>query len=228
MFSRESEKPVLVVSDPNWHPGIIGLIASKLTDRFYKPSFVIAEDSETRTGKGSARTIPGFHLAHALQKLEDLLLSGGGHEMAAGFSLSLENIEQFQNALYLHALNTLKPEDQVPAFQLDAEVIMEEANLLATTEIESLEPFGEANPEPLFVCRNLEILSVQHTRNPEHCRLTLQSDQGETRQAMAFGLGDQFSKESAGDKIDVVFSTSIDTYNGSKQLKWHIKDFFIR
>ncbi len=222
------EKPVIVVSDPNWHPGIIGLIASKLTDRFYKPSFVITADPATGTGKGSARTIPGFHLAHALDQLENLLLSGGGHEMAAGFSLSLENIEPFEQALHSYAQNKLKPEDWIPSFQVDAEVSMKETDFLATTELEALEPFGEANHEPLFVCRNVILLNIQHTRNPEHCRLTLQSHQGEIRQAMAFGLGNQFSKKHVGHKIDVLFSSVIDTYNGSKQLKWHIKDFFIR
>jgi single-stranded-DNA-specific exonuclease len=216
---------VIVVSDPKWHPGIIGLVANKLAETFYRPSFVISEDPEKGIGKGSARTIRGFHLANSIHEHQHLFLACGGHEMAAGFSIALEYIDEMRETLNAYASHILRPEHLHPSLHIDAEVSMEEADYAATKELTLLEPFGASHAEPLFLTRDLEMLNIQPTSNPDHCRILLRNAKGETRFAMAFGLGASLGIENIGKRADVVFSTTIDSYNGQSSLKWFIKDF---
>jgi single-stranded-DNA-specific exonuclease len=221
------EQPTLIVASENWHPGIIGLVASKLTERFHRPSFVIAADREKGIGKGSARSIPGFHLAQSLQKHEHLFLSSGGHEKAAGFSIELDKLDEMRSAMSQHAHNIMKPEDFIPSITIDAEITAAEANFQATQELSLLEPFGESNSEPIFLTRNLEIVSVDPTTTGEHCRVVLRDDEGEIRRAMAFGMGNRLTRQDSGKKADLVYTSGINTFNGKSSLQWQIKDYKI-
>lgn len=218
------EKYVIVVAKEGWEKGIVGIVAGKVVEAFRRPAFVLA--IEGGKASGSARSIPNFHLANAINLNRDILASGGGHAAAAGCSLVVENIREFAHRLDQHAREFLTEEDFIPVTTIDAEATLAEANLELLREISQLEPFGQANPEPVFLCRNLSILSLTPTRNPEHARVTLGSV-GQTREAMAFGLGHQLAETPRDAKIDVVFTLEESTWNGRTQFKWLIRDFQI-
>ncbi len=220
-----NEKPVMVVAKEGWHPGIIGIVASRLTETFYRPTFMVTIDSEKNVAKGSARSIPGFHLAEAIHASSKILISGGGHELAAGFSLEPSNLAAFEQTLIELAASSITPEMMQPSFHIDSEVSMEDFNFQSVEELELLEPYGAGNPMPIFSCRNLTLVSADPTKNPEHCKLWLQSPNGKMQLTMAFGYGQAFKPSDAGQNINVVFQPHLDEYMGRKNLKWNLKDF---
>jgi len=213
---------VIVVAKEGWEKGIVGIVAGKVVEAFRRPAFVLA--IEGGKASGSARSIPNFHLADAINLNRDILSTGGGHAAAAGCSLVVENIPEFAARLDRHARGFLTEEDFIPVTTIDAEATLAEASLESLRAISKLEPFGQANPEPVFLCRNLSILSLTPTRNPEHARVTLGQD-GQTREAMAFGLGHHLAELPRDAKIDVVFTLEESTWSGRTQFKWLIRDF---
>jgi single-stranded-DNA-specific exonuclease len=211
----------LVVSHPGWHPGIIGLVASRLVESHYRPSFVIAVGSDG-VGKGSARSVPGFHLAEALREAEKLILGGGGHEMAAGFSLRAENIPAFRELMAARADRLLKDEDLVPVMETDAEATIAQAGPALAEELAQLEPFGNANEEPLFIARGLRLGSISRMRTPQHAKLTL-TDGASTVPGVIFNQADE-AAALASEAVDVAFVPEFNTYRGSTEFRWRVED----
>lgn len=217
--------PVLIVVGLDWSPGLIGLVAGKITEAYRRPSFVMTLDSETGVAKGSARSVPGFHLADALHEVSELILGGGGHALAAGFSVEKEKIEQLSKALNSLASQTIGEEPPPISLLIDAEVEADEADLESVEELALMEPYGESNPEPRWVTRNLRVESVAPTRNPDHANVRLRATSGAMRNAIGFGLGPRLAELSQGDLVDVVYTASPESYNGSRYVKWYLKDF---
>jgi single-stranded-DNA-specific exonuclease len=216
------EESVIVAANRGWHPGIIGIVAGRLVEMFWKPAFVVAI-GEDGVGKGSARSIPNFHLANALGSVEGWILGGGGHEMAAGFSLKEESIDGFRQALSTRANEVLSDEDRMPTLQIDAEVTGTEADRKATEEMELLEPFGEGNPQPRFLCReaNFErVLPMQ--RHPQHARLQLSTGDA-LRDGIIFNQAEEATAVK-GSPVDLVFKPELNTYNGNTTFRWNIED----
>jgi len=217
--------PVLVVSGRSWHPGIVGLVAGRLAEHYFRPAFVATLDPETGLAKGSARTVPGFNLFEAIETLRPMLTSGGGHEMAAGFSLPYERLGEFAAELCRIADEKLPPEARIRQIAVDAQVLAEEADFLAAESLSVMEPFGAGNPMPVFLTRGLTLETVRGTRNPEHVMLVLRSPGGASRDIMGFGLGARIRDIPLGTKLDVVYTLTVDRYNGSRRLRWRLKDF---
>jgi len=220
MASGQDTRNVIVVSSENWHPGINGIVAGKLVEKFHRPAFVASINVETGEVKGSARTIPGFNLANAIEQHRTLLLSGGGHAAAAGFAVKHEHLEGFAGSLHDYAGTFLTPDDFVPTLTIDAEVTAGDADLRTAKELVKLEPFGVANCTPRFMVRCLEVQRIQATRNPEHFRLVLGSPQGEVRSAMAFFMQEAIEALSPGDRVDMIIEINVDDYNGLEGVKW--------
>jgi single-stranded-DNA-specific exonuclease len=216
--------PVIVLAREGWHPGIIGIVAGKLVDRFRRPSFVvtIGDDGQAR---GSARSIEGFNLAEAIESARDHLTSGGGHEMAAGFSLGRDGIGALTETLGRHAGALLKPEDFLPRYHIDAVVSGEEAGPQAFAQFALLEPFGQANPEPLFATYSARMLDVVPTSNPDHVRVTVEAADGSVRKGMAFGIGRALAALDQRDRVDLAFSMEENEWNGSRQFRWIVRDY---
>lgn len=217
--------PVLVVHQSGWHHGIIGLAAGKLVERFRRPAFVIGIDPESGVGKGSARSIPGFHLANALHSMPDLV-KGGGHELAAGFSVDLDKVGAFRDALIRHAatLKDFQP-GHVP-IDITAEVRAEEVTLDSVQEMEILEPFGMGNPSPLFLTRKLRVEEKRVMgKEGTHVSLILRSLAGSQRQITAWNMADSLGGVHVGQFIDVVYNPEQDTYQGNTKLKWNLRDW---
>jgi len=215
---------VIVVAKAGWHAGIIGIVAGRLVDQFYRPTFVLTIDTEAGLCKGSARTIPNFHLADAI-RAHPALMSGGGHAMAAGCSFRLEDLDEVKEVLHTYAGERLTPEDFIPSVRVDMEVDSGEVTLQAAEALSKLEPFGFANPEPIFLARGVTLAQIMPTKNPAHVRLTLRSESGASAAGIAFGIGERVCQTGAGATTDMLFQATVNEWKGAKSLNWQVKDF---
>jgi single-stranded-DNA-specific exonuclease len=215
------DRLTILVADPDWHPGLIGLVAGRLVERFRRPTFVVSVDGES--AKGSARSISGFHLKEALDAVRPLLLSGGGHELAAGFSLKSGRLDELRDALESHAVGVISADDLVPRLTLDAEVTAAEADSAAANALQALEPFGNGNPDPVLCVRGVSLTSVVPTRNPDHAQVTFETDDG-PRRGMAFGIGQDLASMSPGTMVDAAFRIEANEFNGKTTARWIVID----
>lgn len=221
--TRANEHFVIVVAQDGWHPGLIGIVAGKLVERYNRPTFVIAIDDTA--AKGSARSIIGFHLAKALDECRELLTSGGGHELAAGFSLEAGNVDEFADTLRKYAATVLTPQDLVPRFHLDAIVGGLEADRSALEQLQRLEPFGQANPEPLFGTHEAKVISHSPTSNPEHARLRIAAKDGAEHDAMVFGIAQGLEQYGPDTPLDLAFTMEESHWNGQARFRWIVRDY---
>ncbi len=164
--------PILVVEGPGWHEGVIGIVASRLAERYWRPALVISVQGPT--GKGSARSIPGFHLYRALASQEHLFESFGGHTMAAGFRIPAHRIPELREGLRAYAAAHLSPEDLVPWFLVDGEVDPEDLETLNLEQYRQLAPFGIGNPTPVFLLRGVRIVGQVRTVGQDHLVFTVE------------------------------------------------------
>lgn len=213
----------ILISGEGWHPGILGIVAGRLREQFCRPVFVMNVDPETGKASGSGRSVPGVHLANAIRAFPGLL-DGGGHAAAAGMSLESARIDEAQAALHGYASQFLTEEDFVPSVQPDLEVSAAEITLPCLEALALLEPYGVANPEPLFICRDVAIDQILATRNPDHPQLMIRASGAPAMRAPAFGMGKCLNGRPGGFQADVLFKPSIDEYNGILRVKWEIKD----
>lgn len=214
------ENDVIVVAKEGWHPGVIGIVASKITEKYYKPSILIC--LEEKTGKGSGRSIPGFDLHGALRKCTQYLLKFGGHEMAVGLSIAKENLDQFYETL-LEVASHMNIKELTPTVKVDAEISSSNISLELVKELQVLEPFGEANPAPVFVYKNLKVEGIRTLSNDKHLKLSLR-DGMHLYDSIAFNMGDKKYSIKIGDKIDVVNSLEINNFNNFEKVQLNIKD----
>lgn len=220
---RLHERHVIAVAHPEWHAGIVGLVAGRLVERYHRPAFCFIIDEARGLCKGSARSIPNFSVVDAIRAYPDLI-EGGGHAMAAGCSFLATDFDQVEQLLNDYASSVLTPEDFIIAYQADLEIDPDELTMSVMEQIARLEPFGECNPEPIMVCRSLNLAGINPTRNPAHVQLSLKSGTGKLVQAMGFNMGERFAQSAPGRNIDLLFQPKIEEYNG-KRLRWYVKDF---
>lgn len=211
-------KDIIIVGNKNWHHGVIGIVASKITELYYKPSVLIS--FEDGIGKGSGRSIEGFDLHGALMKCGEYLDKFGGHEMAIGLTLKEENYNLFKAKLEKITSETIDKE-AVPSIKVDAVVDFRNINMDIFTSMKLLEPYGESNSSPLFVSKNLKVESVRLLSNDKHIKLTLK-DGNVLLGAIGFNLGDKAIR--LGDKIDLVYALEINKYNNIESIQLNVKD----
>lgn len=214
------ENGIIVVSKENWHHGVIGIVASKITETYHKPTILIC--LENGKGKASGRSIEGFDLHNALTKCEDLLEKFGGHEMAIGLSIDECNIESLKERLYKIAKESNVNEIQ-PVVKIDAEVTAGDITFRTIKELEILEPYGEGNPAPVFMYKNLKVDSTRVLSNGKHLRLVLK-DNNLRFDAIAFNMGEKRHSIDIGNKVDVVHSLEINQFNGMEKIQLNLKD----
>ncbi len=205
-----------------WHPGLIGIVAGRLAEQYHRPVFLMGVGADI--AKGSARSIPGYHLADALNRVHDILLTHGGHEQAAGFSVSPERILDLQKALLADAREHIHPEMMLPTRVIDAEVAGLETTLDAATALRLFQPFGQANREPLFLTKGARLVALRPTKNPDVMQMTLESADGHTADAVTFSLARRVEGLKPGTKLDVVFQLSEDSFRGVSRAKWIVQD----
>ena len=208
----------IVLADPEWHSGVIGIVASRLVERFHRPTVLIAVDNGQ--GKGSARSIRGFHLYRALHDCQLHLNAYGGHEFAAGLSIEAGGIEAFADAFEEVAARDLSEEQLQPCHLFDQEVLLEELTLPIVEELEQLAPFGAANPQPLLVARNLRAQGVQ-VLGEKHLRFTARQG-GYSQACIAFGMAERVD-ELAGE-FDLLFTPSVNEWRDRRSVQLKVKD----
>lgn len=210
----------IVIGSENWHHGVIGIVASKITELYFKPSILICFEGEE--GKGSGRSIPGFDLHAALCSTSDYLEKYGGHEMAVGLSLKKNNFEKFREKFEQIARDA-HTEEFVSVIKIDKEINLKDINLENVKELKLLEPFGEANKTPIFIYKNLKIDSIRALSEGKHLKLTLK-DGNTIINAIGFNMGEYSEEFLIGDKIDVIGLLEINTFNGVENVQINMKD----
>jgi len=216
----EKDKTCIILGNENWHHGVIGIVASKITEMYYKPSILICY--EGNEGKGSGRSIPGFDLYEALSRCNNNVEKFGGHSMAIGIGVNKDKFENFKNDLETYAENA-NIKDFVPIIKIDNEINAKDMQIKIVEDLDMLEPFGEANKMPLFMYRNLKINSIRALSDGKHLKLTLK-DENLIMNAIGFNMGNLNNEYLLGDKVDVVASLEINRFNGKKEVQLNIKD----
>ncbi|MBU0677441.1 MAG: single-stranded-DNA-specific exonuclease RecJ [Verrucomicrobia bacterium] len=210
----------IVVSSRGWHPGIIGIVASRLVGRFYRPTAVIAIDEEGK-GRGSCRSIEGFNLVDALGRCSELLHQFGGHAMAAGLDIDEANIPRFTELFNSVAAEELDQATLRPHQNIDAWIDLADADPALVQSVKQLGPFGEGNREPVWASENIRIVRQSRIVGKKHLKLTL-GQGGAQKEAIGFGMGARAVPEGP---IDVAFRVQMDTYRGGNQVQLVLRDF---
>ncbi len=225
MLSDESNRfakdSVLVLSKNGWHSGIIGIVASKITEKYNKPCILISSDGEE--SKGSGRSIRGFNLFEALSHCGDKLIRFGGHELAAGLTVATDEIEAFRKEINAYAENHLSEADFVPTLTVDTQLPVSYTNLNTVDKLSVMEPFGMNNPNPVFYCGGLKVTGVHTMSEGKHLRLQL-SDGAVSVQAVGFSMGYLAEELSVDDRVDIVFNLEANIYRGERRAQILLKD----
>ncbi len=215
-----ANKNTIVLMGENWHHGVIGIVASKITEMYFKPSILLCEEGEC--GKGSGRSVPGFDLYEALTECKESIDKFGGHAMAVGINVKKEKLEEFKEKLE-QISKEKNIEEIVPILKIDAQISLDEINKEMVNSLKELEPFGEENKNPLFVFKNLKIDSIRALSEGKHLKLTLKDNKNIVN-AIGFNLGELVNEYRIGDKIDVVGNLEINSFNGVDNIQINIKD----
>ncbi len=214
------ENCAIVVGGDNWHHGVIGIVSSKITDLYFKPSILLCYDNEL--AKGSGRSIPGFDLHDALMKCQDTIEKFGGHSMAIGITIKKDNFDKFAKELE-HIAKDSKIDEIIPIINVDAKINLNEVSRETVESLKQLEPFGEGNKTPIFALKNLKVDSIRSLSEGKHIKMTLK-DGNSVVNAIGFNLGYLADEYRIGDKIDVVGTLEINSFNGVDSLQINIKD----
>jgi len=217
---RNDNKNTIVVFGKGWHHGVIGIVSSKITELYFKPSILLCE--EDGECKGSGRSIPGFDLHEALMECNDTIEKFGGHAMAVGININKEKIEEFKEEFEKIAKE--KEVDKIiPILNLDAEIKLDDVNKEMVDSLKELEPFGEANKMPIFAFRNLKIDSIRSLSDGKHLKLSVK-DNKNIINAIGFNMGTLTDTYRIGDRVDIAGNLEINSFNGVDSIQINIKD----
>ena len=213
----------IILGGSGWHSGVIGIVSSKITELYYKPSILICFEDDKDIGKGSGRSIQGFDLHDVLMKCQDTLAGFGGHSMAVGVSVSKENFEKFKEE-FLKLAKEADISSLEPVLNIDAVLNIDDINKQMVESLSLLEPFGEANTQPIFAFKGLKIQSIRSLTDGKHLKLSLKSNNNTYVNAIGFNLGHLASEFTIGDKIDVAGNLEINSFNGVDSIQINLKD----
>ena len=225
-----SEDSVIVLDDDKWHHGVIGIVASRLTEKYGLPSILISfegnvsgEPSDTDIGKGSGRSVKGLDLVDALNHCRRDLVKYGGHELAAGLTVERGSLDSFRKAINAYASEKLSSETETLKMYADSEIEIDSITSVFAKEINLLEPFGQANPKPQFILRDAVIKDVIPLKEGKHIKLIL-TDGRNTLTALGFGISYDSFAYAQGDKIDLLGQIELNEFMGRVDAQLHIKD----
>lgn len=219
---------VLVVAGENWNPGVVGIVASRLVEKYYRPTIVLSLNHEKGIAKGSARSIEGFHLYNELAKNRELLPHFGGHPMAAGMTLPLEHVDELRQRLHDQASACLTEEQLIQKLHIDVPITLNEISVEAIEEIRQLAPFGTEFPKPNFAIQNVKVKSMRKIGSAEnHLKMELE-DAYATLDAIGFGKGYLFHEISYGIDLSLVGDLQINEWQGNKKPQFMIQDVGVK
>lgn len=212
-------RPAIVLSSEGWHPGIIGIVASKIAETFYRPTFIIS--IEGKFARGSARSIPPFDIYRGLALCREFLTDFGGHRQAAGFRLKSEDILSFEEKMNKIVIETLTEDELMPSVEIDADVNLSHINFKLINELNLLEPLGPGNPEPLLGSKNLEVFYPKIVGN-NHLKMKLRQ-QSYSIDAIGFDMAGLLEGLGGSTVIDAVFTPFINEWEGTKIIQLNLK-----
>ena len=218
-----SRDRAIVLAENGWHPGVIGIVASRIKEEFHRPAVIITIDNDG-IGKGSARSISGFDLYEALTEVCGHLQNYGGHPMAAGLTLSEENIEDFKKAFLSFAESNLSEEDMKPRLKLDTEIRLNDINSRFVRFLELLGPYGPGNMRPKFAARNLKVIgNPRVVGNGNHIRFRVKQE-GTSFPTIGFNLSEHYKDLINGSLVDLAFMVEVNEWRGKSTIQLNIKD----
>ncbi len=207
----DDSQAALVFCAPDWHRGVLGIVASRLVERFHRPVFVLSEDGETGMAQGSGRSITRFHLLDALEYMPDVFAKFGGHSHAAGLTLAASNVAMFRSRLQDYAAIRLTPEDFAPELEIDALITLREVNERTMSEISALAPFGCGHPAPLFAALGVEVAGPPVVWKEKHLRVPLRQE-GRMLWLKAWNFAERIAELSPGSRVDAALTLEEDSY----------------
>jgi single-stranded-DNA-specific exonuclease len=210
-----------VVFKSNWHKGVVGIVASRLIEKYYRPTIVLTQSGEFASG--SARSVPGFNLYEALHACREWLVGYGGHFAAAGMTLVPENIEPFSRKFEEVVSQTIEPRFLVPEVEIDAVVRFRDLDFRVYRIIEQMEPFGPENCKPVFMTKGIRDTGYSKLLKEKHIRLSAEQD-NQVFTGIAFNMADKWPVVQSGKPIDIVYTLDINEWNGEKKLQLKILD----
>jgi len=206
----------LVYYDEQWHRGVIGIVASRLVERFHRPVFVIGKNPDDGLAQGSGRSIPGFHLLDALESMSDLFVRFGGHEHAAGVTLDPAHVDEFRRRFNARAAASLRPEDFLPRLPIDALASLDALTWPNIAEVFTLAPFGHGNPVPLFAALDVEVTATAPLGKEEkHLKVAVRRG-ARTLSLKAWGFVPRSSEIQPGAHVDIAFTLEEDAYSAAR------------
>lgn len=208
----------IVLSSPDWHQGVVGIVASRLVERYYRPTLLVAERDDA-SGKGSGRSISGFHLLEALHECADFLQRYGGHRAAAGVTVEPGQMAAFADAFERAALARLADQELIPELVLDVEIAPRDLTSALVAELQRLGPFGMGNTTPVLLLRQMQVLDCR-CFGEGHLNLRLQRD-GLQFKAVGWGMAERTVPA----LVDLACTVKLETWNGREQLRLELKDF---
>lgn len=217
---ENKDVPCIILGKEGWHHGIIGIVASKVTDIYFKPSILICFEGEE--GKGSGRSIPGFDLHDAVMNCNTYVEKFGGHSMAIGINVKKENFEKFKKEFEEYVQNS-HINDIIPIIKIDKEIDLRKINIQDIRDLKLLEPYGEANKMPLFLIKNMKIQSIRTLSEGKHIKLKLGID-NYILDAIGFNMGNIAEQYLIGDRVDVVGSLEINDFGDNENIQINLKD----
>jgi single-stranded-DNA-specific exonuclease len=216
-FALDESSSALVYYAEDWHRGVLGIVASRLVERFRRPVFVLSRNPEDGLGQGSGRSIKAFHLLNALDSMSDLFLRYGGHEHAAGVTLEIARIEEFRQRFDAYARGCLKPEDFLSRVEVDAVVELREITDRTVADLFSLAPFGHGNPPPLLSALDVTVSGPPALWNERHLKVMVRQN-GRTLALKAWNFAARAAELSAGSRVDIAFALEEDSYAAARDL----------
>lgn len=212
---------IIVLCKEDWHPGVLGIVASKIVDRFYRPAIIISLQDDV--GRGSARSVHNFHIYEALAQCGGFLKEFGGHKYAAGLTIDRANIAEFKAFLNMTARANFKKENLSPVLEVDAQIPLSLIDEKLFRDIDRLSPYGEGNRRPIFVSRNLVVRPKPQIVGKNSLKFWV-SDGELTFEAIGFGMSDFFGMASETHPIDLAYCIGRDDWNSQKLIQLEIKD----
>ena len=217
---QEQELPCIVLGGQNWHHGVIGIVSSKITDMYSKPSLLLCFEGED--AKGSGRSVQGFDLHEALENCKENIKQFGGHSMAVGLTIESKKFNEFKKSLENYA-KKMKVDSIVPIIKIDQKIAMGEISIQDIKSLELLEPYGEANKMPIFQINNVKIESIRTLSEGKHLKLTVK-DENRTIDCIGFNLGNLATDYPIGSKIDIIGNLEINEFRGIENIQVNLKD----
>ncbi len=218
--SEEKNLPCIVLEKENWHHGVIGIVSSKITDMYFKPSILMSIEGDI--AKGSGRSIPGFDLHEALENCKEEIEQFGGHSMAVGVTVKRANFDKFKNKFEEYARE--KDISKItPILNIDEKITLKDITIKDIRDLELLEPFGEGNKPPIFQINNVKIDSIRSLSQGKHLKMEIK-DQNSSIQAIGFNLGNLANDYKIEDKINIAGTLEINNYNGRENIQINIRD----